>query len=257
MDRYPGDDRRVVSSGLKLLLFLLGLTAAGYCLVYFRIADALLEFSFGGTVPGTDTVMSPDAQLRMVAVIFAVCLGLVTLKIILRRRKQLVAPPSAGHIFDMPESLLPPHIRITDKFHLHRDLIVATSFDTMRNASSRASLMLGIAGGGSQALLVRIFGGFVRVATASTLTLVLAMRLLWHTLALVWKWAEPRLRRLDGWLETQVRKFEHKTVDVLYERDTTRFVAVVVRQYAARLKDVIVPPGYQAKQHHSQFKRKP
>lgn len=246
----------VMPAWLKVVLTLLGLYAAGYGLVYFKVVDALLAFSFGGAIVGTSIVMSPDAQLRLVAGVFAAGVLLAIVKAVFGRSRRLAARRAAEELV-VPASLQAPHIRMADKVHLQKDILAATAANSVRDGGNRVQQMIRIASSNSQSMVARLLLSWAKVTVDLIVLLQRATRRLWLGSASAWKWAEPHLWRFDGWLETQTHVIGRKALRVLDEHDASRFAVAIVRQYSSRLNTVFSSQSHQTKQLHSQPKQKP
>mgnify|MGYP000695756407 CR=1 FL=1 len=249
--------RALISGRQKLVYGLTGLCAVILLVLNPRIVEAFLLFCFGGVVPGTDIVLSPDTVMWSTVAAIGIFLATIITRMVLSsmRRKWHVHIPVrvvATKVIEVKqfsdeEPVARPILQHASRHRSRQLRHMGASFGRMVRDTS---IVVGVMLGG----VLRTLGAMVMalyIALAFSVKGVLygigrfavgSLKIMQRAASAIWQKLKPLLWALDAWLEIRVRSLEGWTGHKLRQYETVRLIETIGGEYKKSAK--VLRPGF-------------
>lgn len=261
---FSGKQKILIAVSVVLLLSLPG--------VYPKIIESLLAFCFGGVVPGTNIVLSPDTIIWSVVAILSAMVLAVIFRIVLRvvRKRQftpitvtvipsepivldisfgtqpsLAAVPNPRPVASIPfvirrsfgfdEKIAKTIMRVRISTVKILSLVLVAARIISRNISNGLMMVSSYVLRTVKRALV-LSGYFLR--QSMVFAWIASKKLLYFSgqkLSAFWQWIEPYLWKFDEWLELKTRQLEAWVARKMNQYDTFRTMHGIGKEYKKSL----------------------
>lgn len=216
--------RALLAGRKRMVRNIVGLFVVAWIVLKTNVVSGFITFCLSGAVPGTHYVLSAGVVVTVAITV----IGLMLAKTIWsmhrsRARRRTMAIRQAAREARLQPSGRPVERNMAES-HYHQQhfpvafrlrLAVASGFQRVVDTAALLALIGGeflqkvgsrlLVGGAKALLLFMIVAGILgRLCIRSVRSVIVTLRV-------VWRWAEPSLWQLDGWLEVRVKRLQQKT----------------------------------------------
>lgn len=251
MDTQGRMRRLVKSLNYTVVLYLVAAAAMFYVLTSPTVSDAILNFCFGGIIPGTNEVLSPEVVIMgasvAIGLIVATVLIWLLVRSVRRRRAALVLVPANGEqiIFtrahDEPSKQQPKVQHRPSRLAplLGRiKLLQPPIARALRRVDGMLLLVVKLVAAAGRLVALLIFTGAIQFTTTAATLVKKAATASYVRIKNFLVWLEPHAQWLDTWLELRCRELVGFVGRYLRRSDRLRMCMSMLRGLKANVRNL-------------------